>query len=112
MVDAIKSGRPESADRKSETISAGKNGGRRPGAGRKKGSVGKITKEIRTAAQAHGPRALAVLAGLMDKAESEQAIIAAAKEILDRAYGKSPQAITGEGGGPVKLSVEWLTPAA
>lgn len=31
----------------------------------------------------------------------------AAKEIGDRLDGKSPQAITGEGGGPVALAISW-----
>lgn len=36
--------------------------------------------------------------------------VQAAKEVADRLDGKVPQAITGEGGGPVALSVSWLAP--
>lgn len=33
-----------------------------------------------------------------------------AKELLDRGFGKSAQALTGENGeGPIKLEVSWLS---
>lgn len=63
------------------------------GKGRPKGALNKATAEIKQAARKHGPDALKVLATLMKNAESEQAQIAAAKEILDRAYGKATQPI-------------------
>lgn len=70
--------------------------------GRKKGVQNKITAEIKEIAQQYAPQALAELARLMVEAESEAARVAAIKEILDRAYGKSPQALTGDGGGPIE----------
>jgi len=63
------------------------------GKGRPPGALNKATAEIKAAARKHGPEALKVLALLMKNAESEQAQIAAAKEILDRAYGKATQPI-------------------
>lgn len=57
----------------------------------------------RVIALRHAERAISRLAHLIDNAENEQAQIAACKEILDRAYGKAPQAVTGEDGGPVSL---------
>lgn len=84
---------------------AGK-GGRIEGAGRKKGSVNKIKKKIQELAEPYGEKALEVLANLMISGEAESTRIAAAKEILDRAYGKAPQAITGEDGGVLKVSFE------
>lgn len=63
------------------------------GKGRPKGALNKATAEIKQAARKHGPEALKVLARLMKDAESEQAQIAAAKEILDRAYGKATQPV-------------------
>ena len=53
----------------------------------------------------HAERAISRLAHLMEKAESEAAQVSACKEILDRAYGKAPQAITGEDGGPIQNEV-------
>jgi hypothetical protein len=43
---------------------------------------------------------------LLKHAKSEQDWIAAIKEILDRAYGKSPQPLSGDNGGePMVLQV-------
>lgn len=61
------------------------------GKGRPKGALNKATQDIKAAARIHGPKALEVLSRLMLEAESETAQIAAAKEILDRAYGKATQ---------------------
>jgi hypothetical protein len=71
--------------------------------GRPKGSLNKVTADVRTLAQEYGPSAIATLVKIMDSSENDQARIAAAKEILDRAYGKAKQAIeaTGPDGGPV-----------
>lgn len=72
-------------------------GGARPGerrGGRQKGTPNRVTADIKAAAQLHGAAALERLAYLMTNAESEAAQVAAAKEILDRAYGKAPQALT------------------
>ena len=71
---------------------AGK-GGRTPGAGRKKGVPNKITADIRALAHNYGPDAIRRLAHLMQHAESEQAQVSAARELLDRAYGRPAQAI-------------------
>ena len=86
-------------------------GGKRPGSGRKAGTPNKASIECKACARKYGPaaiRELAKLAGLMPggkgRAESEQARIAACREILDRGYGKSAQPLTGEGGeGPIQI---------
>jgi hypothetical protein len=36
--------------------------------------------------------------------------VSALKEIGDRLDGRVPQAVTGEGGGPVALAISWLQP--
>lgn len=61
--------------------------------GRVAGTLNRATRDIKEAARAHGPAALKTLSSLMLTAESEQARIAAAKEILDRAYGKATQPV-------------------
>ena len=48
----------------------------------------KAAAEIRKAAQSYGKRAMAILWTIASKAESDNARIAACKEILDRGYGK------------------------
>jgi hypothetical protein len=78
-------------------------GGKRPGAGRKAGVPNKATAEVKALAQVHAKAVLDELARLATGAESEQARVAAGKEILDRAYGKPSQAVTGpDGDGPVE----------
>jgi hypothetical protein len=67
-------------------------GGRRPGAGRKKATV---TAEIREIARQYGPEAIAELARLAKHALSEQARVAAIKELFDRGYGRSVQPLVG-----------------
>jgi hypothetical protein len=81
--------------------------------GRPKGALNKATKEIKELALPYAPDAVGILAGLMRSADSSSARVAAAKELLDRAYGKAPQALDGDGkGGPIKVEhvVRWLPP--
>lgn len=92
-----------------------RSGGKRPGSGRKPGVPNKATAEIKALAQKHGADAIKRLAHLMTKAESEQAQVAACKELLDRAYGKPTQAIIGDDDeAPVKTVMEiiWGSPNA
>jgi hypothetical protein len=71
-------------------------GGARPGAGRPRGSPNRSTAEIRELARKYVPDALAELARLSRAAESEAVRVAAIKELLDRGYGKAPQALAGD----------------
>lgn len=75
------------------------------GAGRKKGTPNKITADIKALAQEHGATAITILATILTTAESDQAKIAAAKELLDRGYGKSLVGVelTGADGGPMQV---------
>ena len=65
--------------------------------GRQKGTPNKATADIKALAQVHAPQALEELARLASEATSEQARVAAIKEILDRAYGKSKQSVELDG---------------
>ena len=80
--------------------------GRKTG-GRVKGVPNKATREIKALAQQYTDQALATLVQVMQASESDAARVAAARELLDRGYGKSTQAVTGEGGGPMKLELSW-----
>lgn len=90
-------------------------GGKREGAGRPKGAPNKATAEIKALAQEYGHKAilsLAQMSGLVhghSPADSETARIAAIKELLDRGYGKSAQAITGADGGKLAVLIEVVT---
>ncbi|GBQ08452.1 hypothetical protein [Saccharibacter floricola] len=63
------------------------------GAGRKKGVPNKATADIRALAQEHGTEALNILRDIAKNGESDAARVAAARDILDRAYGKPRQTI-------------------
>ena len=78
---------------------AGAKPGERRG-GRKPGVPNKVTRDIKALAQqytAEAIKGLAALAGLLGegngKAESEQARVAAVKELLDRGHGKAMQSM-------------------
>lgn len=72
--------------------------------GRKKGTLNKVTAELKTIARQYAPQAMVELARLAQHAGSEVARVAAIKEIFDRGYGKAPQAMehSGPNGGPIQ----------
>lgn len=80
---------------------AAKRGGKRPGAGRRKGSVARATREQKATlgelARKHSAVAMKALADIAAKGESESARVAASNSILDRAYGKPVQAVQHSG---------------
>lgn len=75
---------------------AGSKPGERRG-GRQKGTPNHATAEIKELARKHGPDAIAKIVSLMHSAENEQVQMAAAKELIDRGYGKAAQAVEVEG---------------
>ncbi len=76
--------------------------------GRQKGTLNKATREIKALAQQYAPEALKELARLVKHAQSESARVAAIKELLDRAYGKAPQAVTANVESEVTVSIDDL----
>lgn len=80
-------------------------GKKRPG--RPAGSLNKATADVRALAQQYTGEAIKELARLATQAESETARVAAIKELLDRGYGKSTQALdVGVAQGPVTFT--WM----
>lgn len=83
-------------------------GGKRVGAGRPKGAKDKLTREagatISEMAREYTSDALMALVAIAQSGESEAARVSAANALLDRGYGKAPQAIehTGKNGGPIQ----------
>lgn len=82
-------------------INPKKRGGKRPGAGRRKGSVARATREqkgtLGELARQYTATAMATLAHVAAKGESESARVAASVAILDRGYGKPSQAVEHSG---------------
>ena len=73
--------------------------------GRPKGTPNKATAELRGYAQKYTKEALEMFVKIMRTGESEQARIAAGKELLDRGYGRPAQSVTGLDGGPILTRV-------
>lgn len=86
-------------------------GGKRPGAGRKPGPISALKKSLQELARPHAQLLLQELLKLATSpSEAGSVRVAAIKEILDRGYGKAPQAITGENGeGDAKLILQVVT---
>lgn len=82
-------------------------GGKRPGAGRPAGSPNKATRPLKELARQHTESALGTLVSILAGGEGIPAAaqVAAAKELLDRGYGKATQHIAGdEESPPVRVS--------
>jgi len=81
--------------------------------GRQKGTPNKTAAEIRSAAQRLGPSAISTLAELMKNSRSDSIRIAAARELLERGYGKpkeyeDPRPVQMIGIGNLPISSEFL----
>jgi hypothetical protein len=68
-------------------------GGKRDGAGRKPGGVSQAKRELAAKATEHADAALQTLREIAANGQSEAARVSASIAILDRAYGRPPQAI-------------------
>ena len=76
--------------------------------GRQKGSVNKVLTDIKPLAKEYGPRAIAVLAQLMENCETPApARISAARELLLRGYGAPSMSLDVD----IKTSIYKLTDA-
>jgi hypothetical protein len=56
--------------------------------GRKAGVPNKATRELREIAQPYAPKAIAMLCRIMQRSENDMARVSAARELLDRGYGR------------------------
>ena len=74
--------------------------------GRKKGVPNKSTAEIKELAQTYSAKALETLSAIMRNSDNDTARIAAAKELLDRGYGKVVQPM--DHSGSLTLTLEQL----
>lgn len=67
----------------------------------------KVDIEVRALAREYGSAAITKLVELLS-GDDQRLALAAAQALLDRGYGKPPQAVqlSGEDGGPIKASLE------
>ena len=73
--------------------------GSKPGerrGGSRKGTPNKATAEIKALASEHVPAIIKELVRLATKATNEATRVAAGKELLDKVFGKAPQALIGD----------------
>jgi len=80
-----------------------KHGGKREGAGRKKGIPNKATAELKDLARQYTCEALEALVKILRESESDQAKVSAAREVLDRGYGKATTMIGGDPTAPLSV---------
>lgn len=82
-------------------------GGARPNSGRPKGQPNKITREIKELASEYGQEAVEKLVYIMRNSETDTAQISAAKELLDRGFGRPAQAVelAGKDGGELTIQL-------
>lgn len=74
--------------------------------GRVAGTPNKITAEIKALAREYAPEAIAKLVKIIRTSESDQASVAAVRELLDRGYGKPTQFIGGDEDNPIRTIQE------
>jgi hypothetical protein len=87
---------------------AGK-GGKTKGAGRRRGSVNKLTAENRATlsalARGHTEECLNALLRIVRKSDHDMAVVKAVEAIWNRGYGLPVQPIEGADGGPVQVQI-------
>lgn len=88
-------------------------GGARKGAGRKKGGKNMKTEEMQLIAKRHARAAIKRIRDIMENGEDDKVRLAAAREMLDRGFGKPTQGMThgGPNGGPIPFTFD-MTGAA
>jgi hypothetical protein len=69
----------------------------------------KATPEIRSLARSHTEMCVRTLAGIAANSKSDQARVAAAQALLDRGWGRPPQAHTDAEGGPIRVIIRRIS---
>jgi hypothetical protein len=81
--------------------------------GRQKGTLNRSTADIKALAQVYGSDAVETLAEIMkDEGQPPAARVAAAKELIDRGYGKAMQPTELSGAGGTPLAYEFIVKRA
>ena len=86
---------------------ATKRGGARPGAGRKAGGTNSVTPDIKQMTRRYADEAVQAVYNIMKKSKFESNRFAAAKELMDRGFGKPTQAIGSDPDMPTELRISW-----
>lgn len=88
-------------------------GGKRPGAGRRKGAVSQAKLDIAAMAKEHAEIALKVLVSVANNTKAPSAArVSAASAILDRGFGKPRQSVEVDGTMAGVMTVTYVSTAA
>jgi hypothetical protein len=74
--------------------------------GRVKGTPNKSTEKVARLARRHGPAAIKELHSLMTTAPEKAVRVSAARELLDRGYGKATQPVGGDAANPIHIKLD------
>ena len=74
--------------------------------------MAKAPADLRSLARAHTELSVQTLAGIARNSTSDQARVSAAQALLDRGWGKAPQAHTGEDGGDIHVVIRQIIDSA
>ncbi len=88
-------------------VAKSSNRGSKPGerrGGRQKGVPNKATAELKDLARQYTCEALEALVKILRESESDQAKVSAAREVLDRGYGKATTVIGGDASAPLTVT--------
>lgn len=72
--------------------------------GRAKGTPNKATRDLKAIAREYTSEAMSTLVALLKRDDAPAAQLGAAKEILDRGYGKATQVIAGDADHPIVVT--------
>lgn len=74
--------------------------------GRVKGTPNKNTEKVARLARKHGLEAIRELYRLMTTAAEKAVRVSAARELLDRGYGKATQPVGGDAANPIHIKLD------
>ena len=73
------------------------------GSGRKKGQPNHATADIKAIAREYTPQAMLTLVNLLAREDAPAAQRGAARELLDRGFGKAAQIVAGDSDAPIRM---------
>lgn len=82
-------------------------GGARPGAGRKAGGTNSVTPDIKAMTRRYANDAVQTVFKIMKSSKFEGNRFAAAKELMDRGFGKPTNVQGGDPDMPTHMTISW-----
>jgi len=67
--------------------------------------------DLKSLARAYTQLSIQSLGGIVQNGDTDSARVSAARELLDRGWGKAAQPLTGEDGGPIEFTIRTIVEA-